>query len=115
MELTSAQKAARTRSMNKADRAYEEMFAIQYKEWVDALNRFCPPRDAVIDALQAKRDEAIAKIEMEYQKEYETVMESFNNLMKPTDDALASGRENAWAIYGKAIMGEISFDEAVAK
>lgn len=105
-DLTPAQKAARTRSMKKADQAYEEMIAPEYTKWVEALHRFCPPRDAVIETLQSKRDAAIAKIEAEYQKEYDAVMESFNNLMKPTQDALDQARDNAWKIHKNAMLGK---------
>jgi len=48
-DLTPAQKAARTRAMKKADQAYEEMIAPEYTQWVEALDRLCPPRDAVIE------------------------------------------------------------------
>ena len=104
-DLTPAQKAQRTRAMNKANAAYEEMVAPTYKQWVEALDRFCPPRDAVIDGLEAKRDAAIALITAEFQKEYDAVMESFNNLMKPTQDALDEARDNAWEIHKDGIMG----------
>lgn len=104
-DLTPAQKAQRTRSMKKANAAYEEMVAPTYTQWVEALDRFCPPRDAVIDALETKRDAAIAAIQAEYKKEYDAVMQSFDNLMKPTQDALDKARDNAWEIHKDGIMG----------
>lgn len=103
-DLTPAQKAQRTRLIRKANSAYEEMIAPEYTQWVEALDRFCPSRDAVIDSLQIKRDAAIALIEAEYEKEYNAVMESFNNLMKPTQDALDKARDNAWEIYKDQIV-----------
>ena len=113
-QLTSAQKAARTRSMKKADAAYEEMIAPEYTKWVEALDRNVPIRDAYIAKLEAKRDEAIAEINRQYEEDYAIQMAQFNHMMKPTDDALELARKNAWAIYGLAIVGKKSFDEAVA-
>lgn len=104
-DLTPAEKAARTRRMNKAMIAKDEMIAPEYNAWVKALDRFCPPRDSVIDALEQKRAEAIAKIEAEFKIEREAVMESFNNLMKPTSDALDQARDKAWEIYKDEILG----------
>jgi hypothetical protein len=113
-ELTPAQKAQRTRSQNKANAAYEEMIAPAYTKWLDALDRNAPIRDAYIEKLQAKRDAAIAEIERQYEEDYAIQMAQFNHMMKPTDDVLELARKNAWAIWGKAIIGEKSFDEAVA-
>ena len=92
--------------MNKANADYDAMVAPKYAKWVEALDRFCPPRNAIIDGLEQKRAEAIAMIEAEYQKEYDAVMESFNNLMKPTQDALDQIRDKSWEIYGDSIMGK---------
>jgi predicted P-loop ATPase/GTPase len=103
-DLTPAQKAARTRLAKKAEQAYEEMIAPEYTQWVEALDRLCPPRDAVIEALQKSRDEAIAKIEADYQKGYDAVMESYNNLMKPTQDALDQARDKAWEMHKNAML-----------
>jgi len=103
--LTPAEKAARTRRTNKAWIAKDEMVAPEYTAWVKALDRFCPPRDSVIDALEKKRDEAIAKIQAEFEQEYNTVMESFNNLMKPTSDALDQARSKAWEIWKDDCLG----------
>jgi hypothetical protein len=113
-DLTPAQKAQRTRSMKKANAAYEEMIAPAYQQWVEALDRFVPPRDAVIDGLETKRDAAIALITAEFQKEYDAVMESYNNLMKPTQDVLDEARNNAWEIHKDGIMGKgsVYFGEA---
>lgn len=105
VELTPAQKAARTRRMTKAVIAKDEMIAPEYNAWVAALDSFCPPRDSVIDALEQKRDEAIAKIQAQFKEEYDSVMESFNNLMKPTSDALEQARNKAWEIYKDEILG----------
>ena len=104
-ELTPAQKAARTRSQRKANAAYEEMVAPTYTKWVEALDRFCPARDAVIAELDAKRDAAIAKIQAEHEKEYNAVMEAFIKDMKPTQDALDAVRHSAWEIHKDGIMG----------
>ena len=104
-ELTPAQKAARTRRSNKADAAYNAMYAFEYSQWVEALDKFCPPRDSVIDALEKKRDEAIAKIQAQFKEEYDAVMESFNNLMKPTSDALDQARSKAWEIWKDDCLG----------
>ena len=104
-DLTSAQKAARTRRINKAWIAKDEMVANEYNAWVKALDSFCPPRDSVIDSLEKKRDEAIAKIQAEFKKEYDAVMESFNNLMKPTNDALEQARNKAWEIWKDDCLG----------
>jgi hypothetical protein len=113
-ELTPAQKAQRTRSANKANAAYEEMVASAYVKWLDALDRNAPIRDAYIDKLQAKRDAAIAEINRQYEEDYAIQMAQFNHMMKPTNDALALARKNAWAIWGQAIIGNQSFDEAAA-
>jgi esterase/lipase len=112
--LTSAQKSARTRSMKKANVAYEEMIAPEYTKWVEALDQFAPIRDAYIAKLEAKRDEAIAEINRQYEEDYAIQMAQFNHMMKPTDDALELARENAWVIYGSAIVGKKSFDQVVA-
>lgn len=104
-KLTTAEKAARTRRINKAVIAKDEMIAPQYNAWVKALDKFCPPRDSVIDALEQKRDAAIAKIQAQFKEEYDAVMESFNNLMKPTHDALDQARDKAWEIYKDEILG----------
>ena len=104
--LTPAEKAARTRRINKAWIAKDEMVASEYNAWVKALDSFCPPRDSVIDALEKKRDEAIAKIQAEFEQEYNAVMESFNNLMKPTNDALDQARAKAWEIWGNDCLGK---------
>jgi len=112
--LTSAQKAARTRSMNKASAAYEEMIAPEYTKWVEALDQYAPIRDTYIAKLEAKRDAAIAEINRQYEEDYAIQMAQFNHMMKSTDDALELARENAWAIYGPAIVGKKSFDEVVA-
>jgi hypothetical protein len=109
-DLTPAQKAARTRRMNKAMIAKDEMIAPEYTAWVEALDKFCPPRDSVIDALEQKRDAAIAKIEAEFKKEREAVMESFDNLMKPTHDALDQARNEAWEIYKDEILGNFEVE-----
>jgi len=109
-ELTPAQKAARTRRSNKADAAYNAMYAFEYSQWVEALDKFCPPRDSVIDALEKKRDEAIAKIQAQFKEEYDAVMESFNNLMKPTSDALNQKRDKAWEIYKNEILGNFEVE-----
>jgi hypothetical protein len=103
--FTPAEKANRTRSMKKADAAYEAMIEPTYTKWVEALNSFCPARDAVIAELDAKRDAAIAKIEAEHEKEYNAVMEAFIKDMKPTQDALDEARNSAWEIYKDGIMG----------
>lgn len=108
--FTPAQKAARTRRSNKADAAYNAMYAFEYSQWVEALDKFCPPRDSVIDALEKKRDEAIAKIQAQFKEEYDAVMESFNNLMKPTDDALNQKRDEAWEIYKDEILGNFEVE-----
>lgn len=113
-QLTPAQKAALTRSANKANIAYDEMIAPEYTKWVKALDRFCPIRDAYIAKLQAKRDEAIAEINRQYEEDYAIQMAQYNHMMKPTQDALDEARKNAWAIYGPAIVGKKSFDEVVA-
>ena len=113
-QLTPSQKAALTRSANKANIAYDEMVAPEYTKWVNALDRFCPIRDAYIAKLQAKRDEAIAEINRQYEEDYAIQMAQFNHMMKPTQDALDEARANAWAIYGPAIVGKKSFDEVVA-
>jgi hypothetical protein len=104
-KLTPAEKAARTRRINKAWIAKDEMVASEYNAWVKALDSFCPPRDSVIDALEKKRDEAIAKIQAEFEQEYNAVMESFNNLMKPTSDALDQARSKAWEIWKDDCLG----------
>ncbi len=109
-ELTPAQKAARTRRSNKADAAYNAMYAFEYSQWVEALDKFCPPRDSVIDALEKKRDEAIAKIQAQFKEEYDAVMESFNNLMKPTSDVLNQKRDKAWEIYKDEILGNFEVE-----
>ena len=103
LKITPAEKAARTRAYNKANAIYESTIEPQYQEWVEAVDRFCPPRDAVIAGLEAKRDEAIAKIEAEYQKEYDAVMESFRNLMQPTQDKLDKARSEAWAVLRESL------------
>ena len=113
-ELTPAQKAQRTRSQNKANAAYEEMIASAYTKWVAALDRNAPIRDAYIDKLQAKRDAAIAEINRQYEEDYAIQMAQFDHMMKPTDDALELARKNAWDIWGQAIVGNQSFDEAAA-
>ena len=106
-ELTPAQKAACTRASKKADAAYEEMIAPAYSKWVEALDRFSPIRDAYIAKLQAKRDEAIAEINRQYEEDYAIQMAQYNHMMKPTDDALDTARKNAWAIYKDEIMNAI--------
>ena len=114
MELTPAQKATRTRAMKKADAAYEEMIAPEYTKWVEALDKYAPIRDAYIAKLEAKRDAAIAEINRQFEEDYAIQMAQFNHMMKSTDDALELARKNAWAIYGPAVVGKKSFDEAVA-
>jgi hypothetical protein len=104
--LTPAQKAARTRAMNKANAAYEEMVAPAYTKWVEALDRFCPIRDAYIAKLEAKRDEAIAEINRQFEEDYAIQMAQYNHMMKPTQDALDEARKNAWEIHKDGIMGK---------
>ena len=105
-ELTPAEKARRTRAQKKADAAYEEMVAPAYTKWVEALDRFCPIRDAYIAKLEAKRDEAIAEINRQFEEDYAIQMAQYNHMMKPTQDVLDEARANAWAMHKNAIMGK---------
>jgi hypothetical protein len=104
--LTPAQKAARTRAANKANAAYEEMVAPAYTKWLEALDRFSPIRDAYIAKLEAKRDEAIAEINRQFEEDYAIQMAQYNHMMKPTQDVLDEARANAWAIHKDTIMGK---------
>ena len=104
-ELTPAEKARRTRAQKKADAAYEEMVAPAYTKWVEALDRFCPIRDAYIAKLEAKRDEAIAEINRQFEEDYAIQMAQYNHMMKPTQDVLDEARANAWTMHKDAIMG----------
>jgi len=40
-----------------------------------------------------------------FEQEYNAVMESFNNLMKPTSDALDQARSKAWEIWKDDCLG----------
>jgi hypothetical protein len=104
--LTPAQKAARTRAMNKANAAYEEMIAPAYSKWVEALDRNAPIRDGYIAKLEAKRDAAIAEINRQFEEDYAIQMAQFNHMMKPTQDVLDEARKNAWEIHKDGIMGK---------
>jgi hypothetical protein len=104
--LTPAQKAARTRAANKANVAYDEMVAPAYAKWLEALDRFSPIRDAYIAKLEAKRDEAIAEINRQFEEDYAIQMAQYNHMMKPTQDVLDEARANAWAIHKDTIMGK---------
>jgi len=105
-QLTPAEKARRTRAANKANAAYEEMVAPAYAKWLEALDRFSPIRDAYIAKLEAKRDEAIAEINRQFEEDYALQMAQYNHMMKPTQDVLDEARANAWAIHKDTIMGK---------
>lgn len=99
MELTSAQKAQRTRAHKKAYAIMDQSVEPQQKAWEAALEIFCPIRDAQIAELQAKRDAAIAEINRQYEEDYAVEMAKFEQLMKPTHDAYDKARKEAWAVY----------------
>lgn len=103
MELTKSQKAKITRAHNKAIAIYEETFKPQQLAWEEALDTFCPARDADIDQYKAERDAAIAKINAEFEAKYEARMQKFRMDMKPTQSALDKARDAAWAIYSQTM------------
>jgi hypothetical protein len=104
-DLTSAQKAKRTRLHKKAYAFMDQAVQPQYKEWEAALDRNCPIRDRYIAKLQAERDAAIAEINRKYEEDYAIQMAQFEHMMKPTQEAYDKAREQAWAGY-LAIMKE---------
>ena len=100
-DLTSAQKAARTRFYNKAwakvDAATEEAD----KEYGDLLDSLCPERNAIIDKIEAERDALIREITQNYQVQIDAVMDRYNKIFDPVIDKRSEQFSVAYEICKK--------------
>ena len=99
MDMTPAQKAARTRLHNKAYAILDQTVEPQYKKWEAELNRFAPIRDRYIAKLEAERDAAIAEINRKFEEDRAIQQAQFEHMMKPAQEAYDKVREEAWVVY----------------
>ena len=96
--MTSAQKAARTRAINKAWAKYDE----QIKPFDDAYYAFAetlyPERNRIIDEAYAERDRVIAEAEAKCQAIRDAEMAKFDKAMETLEIERTTKRHEAFAI-----------------
>jgi hypothetical protein len=98
-KLTPAQKAALTRGLKKAYSEHEQRMEKVTAERNVALDKFCPIRDSIIEGLEQKRDEAIAKANAVFLEQSEKAQQQFEYMIRKESLAFDEMHNKSFQIY----------------
>jgi hypothetical protein len=97
-DMTPAQKAARTRAMNKIWAEYEMRIQPSNDAFYAFAETLYPERDRIIDEAEAERDRVIAEAEAKCQAIRDLAMAKFEKIMEPLEAERTAIRKVAYEI-----------------
>jgi len=97
-DMTPAQKAARTKAMNKIWAEYEMRTQPSNDAFYAFAETLYPERDRIIDEAEAARDCVIAEAEAKYQAIRDAEMTKFEKAMEPLETERTAIRKVAYEI-----------------
>ena len=98
MDMTPAQKAARTRAINKAWAEYDEFCNPSKDAYYSFAQTLYPERDRIIDEAEAERDRVIAEANAKCQAIWDAEMAKFDKAMEVLNAEMMAKISEGYAI-----------------